>query len=164
MSTNATPADIAASREMDHNTTSQPGPSTGSASGNPVADTTQGVSQGDAHGGGKEEKKAMDFQRLHAAIQEERRANIEEIQRQKAKDQAEMEEKERLQKAVQAQAAKDREQKARLDRAIQASPEELAAYEESLQSSQSATRRERNHANTIGRINAYLERQGKKRR
>ncbi|KXH64590.1 hypothetical protein CSAL01_04679 [Colletotrichum salicis] len=162
MAPNATAADLAdlaTSHKMgpEHNT-NQPGPSTGPAtSGNPAAATTQGISQGD-YAGVKEEEMAM--QRLHAAIQQERRAQIEEAKRQEGEDKAEKAKKERLQKAAQ----KEQEQKARLQRALQATPEELAKHEERMRDTEEDRRRERHQAAINSSINGYLEAMGRKPR
>ncbi|KAK1624594.1 hypothetical protein BDP81DRAFT_474745 [Colletotrichum phormii] len=159
MAPNATAADLATPREMgpEHNT-NQPGPSTGSAtSGNPGTAAVQGVSQGDHHG---DEEKAMEMQRIHAAIQEERRAQIEEAKRQEAEDKAEKAKKERLQKAAQ----KEQAQKARIQRALQATPEEVAKHEERMKDNEDDRRRERHQAAINSSINGYLEAMGRKPR
>ncbi|EXF73755.1 hypothetical protein CFIO01_07383 [Colletotrichum fioriniae PJ7] len=160
MSSNATPTDITATREVVHDSDSQPGPSDGPALVNPATANAQGVSQADYQGDG--EKKAMEIHDLHALIQKERKAHIEETKRQEAEYQAQREEKERLEKAAQAQ--KDMEQKARIQRAIQATPEEREAYNTSLDDMEDEKRRDRYRANMLGRINGYLEAAGKKPR
>ncbi|KAF4781219.1 hypothetical protein HER10_EVM0008839 [Colletotrichum scovillei] len=154
MSPNATSDDLAITHEMnpENKDNTKPGPSTQPALGTTATAADQGISQ---------------MQRLHASIQEERQAHIKEAQRLEAQYQAEREEKERLEAAAQkaaAQKAKDEAQKARIERAVQATPEERAAYEEALEARDAMRRAERSRANTLGRINGYLEAWGKKPR
>ncbi|KAJ0296103.1 hypothetical protein COL5a_004644 [Colletotrichum fioriniae] len=160
MSSNKTSDDLAVPNEMDPeiNDNNNPGPSTRPALGTTATAADHGISQSD----NKEAEKATELQRLHARIQEERRAHIEEAQRLEAQYQAEREEKERLE--VAAQKAKDQAQKARIQRAVQATPEERAAHEESMEIDDAMRRAERRRANTYGRINGYLEAWGKKPR
>lgn len=149
MSSNGAPsANLATALEMDQNTNSQQGPATGLTAGNTNATASQGISQGDHHGDGE---KAMEMQRLHAAIQEEGRAQIEEAKRQEAEDKAE-------------KAKKEKDQKARIQRAIQATPEERAAYDKAMDDLEENRRRKRHQAAIYDRINPYLEAMGRKPR
>ncbi|KAI3536253.1 hypothetical protein CSPX01_10882 [Colletotrichum filicis] len=165
MASNGTSADPTAPHEMGPENNNQPGPATGSSTGtthdNPAAPAHQGISQAD-NAGDMEEQEMKKIQNLHAKIQEERKAQIEEKKREEAIYQAEKAEKERLQKEAQAQ--KDREQMARLQRAIQATSEEREAYETSLEYAETSRRSERRRAETLSSINGYLKRQGIKRR